>query len=79
MFFIFWAYLFYFSPLNAKLHMVIELCRHGAREPLYSEYKPHLIPSKGELTPVGMRQHYNLGDFLIFLAFNKSYNKKESF
>lgn len=65
MFFILCAYLSYISLLSAKLHMVIELCRHGAREPIHLNYKPHMINSTGELTPVGMRQQFILGFFLF--------------
>lgn len=55
-------FLFSFLTLFAsKLHMVIEIFRHGAREPLSKYFKPNFIPSLGELTPVGMRQHFILG------------------
>lgn len=46
--------------------MVIEFFRHGARFNSYSnlEYKNNLSKLSGELTEVGMRQHYNLGKAL---------------
>lgn len=44
--------------------MVIEIFRHGAREPVYDYYNPDYFSSKGELTSVGMRQHYVLGSTL---------------
>jgi len=44
--------------------MVSEYFRHGAREPVYEYYDYDSYPSRGELTPVGMRQHYNLGQIL---------------
>lgn len=53
------------SPLlSAKLLMVIEISRHGAREPIYDILKFNPFDSQGELTPVGMKQHYLLGQTL---------------
>lgn len=45
----------------SKLLMVIEFARHGAREPIYDFLNSTPFDSKGELTPVGMKQHYLLG------------------
>lgn len=50
---------FYF--ITSELLIVVEFFRHGAREPLFDYYDSNTYPSKGELTSVGMRQHYNLG------------------
>lgn len=44
---------------------LIELCRHGSRGPLNNTYDPTWSDDElGELTPVGMRQHYILGTIL---------------
>lgn len=56
-----------FHLLNVKseeLIMVAEFFRHGAREPVYDLYDSKNFPSKGELTSVGMRQHFNLGSII---------------
>ena len=50
--------------INSKLIMVLEAYRHGAREPLSDYYNADEFKHWGELTAVGMRQHYNLGKFL---------------
>ena len=50
--------------LSPKLLMVIEFSRHGAREPIYDFLNTKAFDSKGELTPVGMKQHYLLGHAL---------------
>lgn len=51
------------SSLAKKPDFVLELCRHGARAPLSSDYDQSWpIDTLGDLTPVGMRQHYILGD-----------------
>jgi hypothetical protein len=51
------------SEKNIK--MVASVFRHGARESLYPEF---LIPNKtefpGELTNVGMREHFVLGNYM---------------
>ena len=42
--------------------LVIELYRHGARTPTSNTYDPYFSNSDlGQLTPIGMRQHYVLG------------------
>ncbi len=53
----------YNSLVNAdKLLMIQELFRHGTRETLYTEYNGINYKNDfGELTPVGIRQHYMLG------------------
>lgn len=46
----------------SKLEMVIEVFRHGAREPIGAPFDYNNWPeSQGELTYAGMRQHYLLG------------------
>ena len=50
--------------ISAELLIVAEFFRHGAREPVYELYDYKSYPSQGELTSVGMRQHYNLGSVL---------------
>ena len=67
----------------STLVYVIEVYRHGAREPLRDYWNAKDFKSKGELTPVGMRQHYVLGkalrteyiDNLAFLSANYSENE----
>ena len=51
------------SPLaDSKLEMVLEVFRHGAREPLDRPFDPaDWTEFQGELTLAGMRQHYLLG------------------
>lgn len=63
--------LFLFFSLSLLLHpacpsliFVIETYRHGAREPIRDYWNAKEFKSKGELTPVGMRQHYILGQLL---------------
>jgi hypothetical protein len=60
-----------FSYISGELKFVFEIFRHGAREPLESQQNNSLIDifnevmvGNGELTPVGMRQHYLLGKSL---------------
>jgi hypothetical protein len=51
--------LFYSS---AKLYQVVSLFRHGARFHINSFYDGNSTLNQwGELTSVGMRQHYNMG------------------
>ena len=57
-------FLIFLSFLKSELLMVAEFFRHGAREPVYEYYDYKSYASKGELTSVGMRQHYHLGLFL---------------
>ena len=77
---------FIFLPfLSSSLVQVISVYRHGAREPIYDYYNSNTFSDKGQLTSVGMRQHYNLGkelrsiyiDKLKFLSPN--YSAKELF
>jgi hypothetical protein len=50
---------------SAKLYQVVNLFRHGARTHLNSIYDGNSTHDIwGELTPVGMRQHQNLGKTL---------------
>ena len=44
-----------------KLEMVIEIYRHGAREPIFDYWNAPSFKLPGELTSVGMRQHFILG------------------
>jgi len=54
---------------SAKLYQVVSLFRHGARYHLNTLYDGNSTHDVwGELTPVGMRQHQNLGKTL-----NKEY------
>ena len=47
---------------SCKLEMVIEVFRHGARQPIGSpDYASQWLEAVGELTSAGMRQHYLLG------------------
>ncbi|KAL4470723.1 hypothetical protein ABPG72_016728 [Tetrahymena utriculariae] len=53
------------SQYQAKLKIVAEIYRHGARGTLSSYYDGDSQPEiAGELTATGQRQHYNLGQFL---------------
>ena len=49
-------------------HFLIELFRHGARNPMHHHKYPYGIPALREglhdLTPTGIRNHYNLGSLL---------------
>ncbi len=50
---------------SGKLYQVVSLFRHGARTHLNSLYDGNSTHDIwGELTPVGMRQHQNLGKTL---------------
>ncbi len=50
------------SKFSCKLEMVIEVFRHGARQPIGSpSYASHWSETEGELTSAGIRQHYLLG------------------
>ena len=68
---------------QSKLQMVVEIFRHGAREPIFNYWNAALFKNPGELTSVGMRQHFLLGSQLRkeyiedqqFLSF--SYDSKE--
>ena len=58
----FFCVLFLLFPLiTPKLLMVIEVFRHGAREPVYDYWNARSFREFGELTSVGMHQHYILG------------------
>ena len=50
-----------FIVIKTELLMVLEVSRHGAREPLNDYWNAGEFHNWGELTGVGMRQHYNLG------------------
>lgn len=47
--------------VHSKLKMMIEVFRHGAREPIYDFWDAKSYKNPGELTNVGMRQHFLLG------------------
>jgi Histidine phosphatase superfamily (branch 2) len=70
------------STLSSLLQ-VISVFRHGARQPLYNFYNAATFPDQGQLTPVGMRQHFLLGkelrkEYVHKLGFlSKQYNSKE--
>lgn len=51
------------SPAEYEPIMIVELFRHGARSTMYNIFNETSITKQGlgELTPTGMRQHYNLG------------------
>ena len=51
------------SNADGDLVFVLETTRHGARNPVGSDISIGEIPEyiKGELTPMGMRQHFLLG------------------
>ena len=57
---------------KSRLLMVIELFRHGAREPTSDEnwWNANDFKHKEDLTSVGMRQMYNLGKFLRTIYIN---------
>ena len=51
---------------NSSPDLVIHLFRHGARAPLHETYAPDWLPYQlGELTSVGMREHYLIGKALV--------------
>ena len=52
------------ASIRCELLQVLELFRHGAREALFDWWNAEDFTHWGELTPVGMRQHYNLGQVL---------------
>ena len=60
----FFLFILFLPLISSKLLMVIEFSRHGAREPIYDFLNAKPFDSKGELTPVGMKQHYLLGKTL---------------
>lgn len=49
---------------QSKLIFVLETFRHGARDPITDFWNAKEFKTKGELTPVGMRQHFALGQVL---------------
>lgn len=53
-----------FGLLSADPSMVIEIFRHGARDGKNSPRLNISFPNSGELTPVGMHQHFLLGQAL---------------
>lgn len=54
-----------FLPIfSCKLLMVLEIFRHGAREPVYDYWNARTFREFGELTSVGMHQHYLLGQHI---------------
>jgi hypothetical protein len=56
------CFLILFSTINSELAQIVTLCRHGSRYALNDQYDGNeSFPMWGELTGVGMRQHYNLG------------------
>ena len=70
------------SSLSSLLQ-VISVYRHGARQPLYNYYNAASFPDQGQLTSVGMRQHFLLGkelrrEYVNRLGFlSENYNSKE--
>jgi len=58
-------FFFLLLPLSApRLLMVLEIFRHGAREPVYDYWNARSFREFGELTSVGMHQHYVLGQYI---------------
>ena len=55
---------FLFIQIKSELIMVMEVFRHGAREPIYDWWNAKSFSHWGELSSVGMRQHFNLGQAL---------------
>jgi len=54
------------ASAQQKPDLVIEMCRHGARNALSNQYDNYFDPTYyGDLTPAGMRQHYLLGSSLV--------------
>lgn len=51
----------FFLSVFPKLEMVLEVFRHGAREPIFNYWNAALFKNPEELTSVGMRQHFLLG------------------
>lgn len=47
--------------IKCELKMVLEFFRHGAREPIFDFWNAKTFKHPGELTSVGMRQHFLLG------------------
>lgn len=76
-------FLLFFSLLllhcHCELIMVMETFRHGAREALYDWWNAKDFPHWGELTPVGMRQHYNLGQTLRKIYIDELHFLSEAF
>lgn len=77
--------LFFFLPfiLSSKLLLVIEVCRHGAREPVYDYWDAKSFREFGELTSVGMHQQFILGQYIQKLyitearLFSQNYQPEE--
>ena len=81
------SHLLFFSLCSisvfSKLEMVVEVFRHGAREPIFNYWNALSFQLPGELTSVGMRQHFLLGaqlrqDYIEDQQFlSKNYDPRE--
>ena len=69
-FLIYYIYLLYILTTTSKIIMVMEIFRHGAREPVFDYWNARSFREFGELTPVGMHQHYVLGQNLRKIYIN---------
>jgi hypothetical protein len=70
------------KPANAKVVMIAELFRHGARYPTLDMLgETDVRENLGQLTATGMRQHYNLGKAIrnkYPQLFSHQYKKSQS-
>jgi hypothetical protein len=66
-------------PSERRLRFVIEFSRHGARSPIHKTYDAAQWNTSGQLTAIGMRQHFLIGRELAYryLGPGKLLNRQE--